>query len=182
MIKQKIIDLYGEKYLRKSSANIREGDKILAEIIGKENPDVVLEIGTYKGVGSAIISQHCRKVITIDLVNGKVELNQDQATRQCLWEKLGIKNIDFRQVKNDTHKRELIKTLKFDMAFIDGDHSSAGVVRDFNMVKHCGKILFHDYDCSDRENRNEVYEFVNTLKEGVEVNDIFALWKGDRNG
>lgn len=179
-IKDQIIKLYGPKYLRKSLVNIRDGEGVLAGIIKKEKPKTVLEIGTYKGIGSAVIAGQCEKVVTIDLINGKAELNNDSDVRYHLWEKLNIHNIDFIPVKDDTQKRAVIKNLKFDLAFIDGDHSSAGVVRDFNMVKHCGKVLFHDYDLSARAKRNDVYEFVNNLYEGVEINDIFALWKGKR--
>jgi hypothetical protein len=66
--------------------------------------------------------------------------------------------------------------LKFDFAFIDGDHTFEGVKNDFSLVSKCGRVLFHDYD-TPKGSVNPVRKFIDTLdKNKIEARKDFALW------
>jgi predicted O-methyltransferase YrrM len=63
--------------------------------------------------------------------------------------------------------------LSFDFAFIDGDHSYDAVAADFEMVKRCGAVLFHDYVPG-----NEVARFIDELpQDQVSRMDMFGFWQ-----
>lgn len=175
-IRERVIKLYGEKTLRKSAMNIRGGAGVFEKVLSGRGIKTALEIGTYKGVSSAEIAQYCERVVTIDLKYGKLEQNQESFDRYAFWASLGIANIELHLIENDQEKKELVDSLDFDFAFIDGAHDWR-VSEDFQMVKRCGRVLFHDYDSRGRPELDYVYDFVNSLpKERVEVMDIFALW------
>jgi len=178
-IKDRIVELHGESFLRKSALNIRDGEGVFREFLEGAGYRTILEIGTYKGISAACMAQYCEKVITIDLAHGKLETNGEDHDRHAFWESLGIDNIEFHAVADDEEKAKLIAGLEFDLAFVDGAHDTEGVRRDFALVKHCGAVLFHDYDDSgpQLEKRNAVYRFVNKLPaHQLRVLDIFALW------
>lgn len=179
MIKDRIVARYGERFLRKSALSIRDGEGVFREVLGDGRYRTALEIGTYKGVSAACMAQFCERVITIDLKRGKLEMNGEDHDRAWFWGSLGIDNIEFHAVADDAEKAQLINGMEFDFAFIDGAHDAFGVRADFDLVKRCGAVLFHDYDDSGPklEKRNDVYRFVNTLPKGqLRVIDIFALW------
>ena len=164
------------KLLRKSAINIRDGDFILELVINYLKPKTVLEIGTYRGVSAAVMSQYA-KVHTIDLFEGKLELAGEEFDRYKLWEELGASGITLHLVEDDVEKAGLIKTLDFDLAFIDGAHEET-VKDDFEMVKRCRNVLFHDVDDRGQPCLNRVFDFVNSLpREEVKLFDIFALWR-----
>jgi hypothetical protein len=84
-------------------------------------------------------------------------------------------------VKDDAEKAALVAGLDFDLAFVDGDHDE-GVAVDFDLVKRCGAVLFHDYAVS-RKGRNAVMNLVDSLpRHEVEVIDIFAFWRDGWTG
>ncbi len=176
MLKEKIIELYGEGALNKSAIGLREGDEILTYFITQKPVSVALEIGTYKGMSAALMAQHCNKLYTIDLKHGRLERHAEVFKRQELWDSLGLTNIELILVKDNVEKAGIIKELEFDFAFVDGAHDET-VDDDFDMVHKCGNVLFHDY--SYREGKtNHVYDFVNTLPNyELEVQDIFAMWR-----
>ena len=57
---------------------------------------------------------------------------------------------------------------------MDGAHDQT-VRDDFDMVKKCEAVLFHDYAYNPGK-PNYVKKFVDTLGP-VEVRDVFAFWK-----
>lgn len=176
-IHERIVSLYGPAFLRKSALNIRGGAGVFERVLSGKGYRNVLEIGTYRGVAAAEMAQYCEKVITIDLKFGKLERNGTNFDRYAFWQSLEVNNIEFHAVTGDEEKAKLISKLKFDLAFIDGAHHGDAAARDFRLVKHCGRVLFHDYDKSTQPQYNRVWEFVNSLpKEQIEVIDIFALW------
>lgn len=175
-MREKIVALYGEDMLAKSVLSIRGGGGVLPEILGGGKYRTALEIGTYRGVGAAELSQYCERVITIDLKRGKLEYLREKHDRHAFWASLGIGNIDLRLIENDAEKAELVRGLEFDFALVDGAHDPT-VRNDFELVKRCGTVLFHDYDDRGARHLNYVFDFVNTLpKEQLRVMDIFALW------
>jgi predicted O-methyltransferase YrrM len=172
----KIIELRGPDYLRRSVLSIRDGGGVFEKLLAGKGYKTILEIGTYRGVSAAEMSQYCEKVITIDLKRGRMENLGETPDREGLWRDLGISNIELHLVKNDREKAALVNGLEFDFAFVDGAHDQT-VRDDFELVKRCGKVLFHDVDSRGKPELDYVYDFVMSLpKEQIEIHDIFALW------
>lgn len=177
MIKEKIIAAYDQHVLKRSALSIRDGEGVFREILGSGKYRRILEIGTYRGVGAAAMSQFCDQVMTIDLQFGRMEQLGEKWNRQAFWKQLGITNIELHLIKDNMEKTKLIGALDFNFAFIDGAHD-ATVADDFDLVKHCGTVLFHDYNRRSLKEQNFVCDFVDTLpKDHVKVYDnLFALW------
>jgi hypothetical protein len=93
--------------------------------------------------------------------------------RLPFWEAMGIDNIDLRLVEDEAEKADFIRKSEFDFAFIDGDHEGDAPRRDFELVRRCGAVLFHDFDGD-----NGVRRFVRTLPHH-QVADLgmFAFWR-----
>lgn len=186
-MRDKIESLHGASTLRKSALNIRGGAGVFERVLAGKDYRTALEIGTYKGCAAAEIAQYVERVITIDLKRGKLEQNGETFDRYAFWNSLGVRNIELRLVENDKEKAELIAGLDFDFAFVDGAHDQT-VKNDFDLVKKCGNVLFHDAD----DNRlragksgvaNYVYEFLQTLpQDQLEFIDIFAMWTNKKGG
>ncbi len=98
---------------------------------------VAVEIGTFHGATAAYMAQYADKVYTFDVRN-----LYDLAT----WKSLGLADkIEFHLIKDREEIKEILKDIEFDFAFIDDDHTKA-VVDSFNLVKRCGRVLFHDIE------------------------------------
>jgi len=156
MIKEKLIEKFGNIINQHSCVYLDDGENVLRELVKKCNPDTVIEIGTYQGVSAAVISGSAKKVYTIDI--------KDFPLRLKIWRHLQLKNISYYLVKNNKEKEEKIKkifkTEKVDLCFIDGEHSKGQPPIDFEMVKECKNILFHDYNPAF----SEVYALCNKIK------------------
>lgn len=171
-----MIAQFGRGVLKRSALNIRDGEGVIREYLTRKHYRTILEIGTYKGVAAACMAQFCERVITIDLQHGRLEQLGVTWDRHAFWRELGIDNIDLHLVRDNAEKRSLIAGLQFDLAFVDGAHD-ASVRSDFEMVSHCGAVLFHDADDNGPGRSNCVFEFLKTLpQEKLEFIDIFALW------
>jgi predicted O-methyltransferase YrrM len=97
----------------------------------------VVEIGTFHGGTAAYMAQFAGKVHTFDVRN-----LYDLPT----WEVLGLAaKIEFHLVKDREEIAEILKDIEFDFAFIDDDHSEK-VRESFELVKRCGRVLFHDIE------------------------------------
>lgn len=179
-MRDKIIALHGERTLRKSVISVRGGAGVITKVLEGKGIRTALEIGTYKGVGAAEISQYVDRVVTVDLKHGRMEQHRENWDRHAFWSSLGITNIDLVLVKDDREKASFIKELDFDFALIDGAHDPT-VANDFAMVKHCGRVLFHDFDSRGTAEKDHVYNFICSLpKEQITKLDIFALWQAPR--
>jgi hypothetical protein len=183
VMKQKIIDLFGTDILRRSALNLPDGEETIIKFMLKKPIHRAVEIGTFRGITSAVMSQCCYELITIDLRYGQYEDYKDKFEycntpyRTEVWEKLGIENIVSIQINDNTDKQNVINNNIFDFAFIDGDHSYEGVRDDFEMVKHCGRVLFHDYDKAEGK-ECPVRDFIHTIKDGkIETTKDFAYWE-----
>ncbi len=173
---RRIVEAYGPHVLKRSILSIREGAGVMEHFMAGRGIRTALEIGTYRGVGAAEISQFAERVITIDLVHGRMEQLGEKWDRHAFWRSLGIENIELRLVRNDAEKAELIRSLEFDFAFVDGAHDER-VRDDFELVKRCGRVLFHDVDSRGKAELDHVYNFVMSLpRHELEQRDIFALW------
>lgn len=105
--------------------------------LARLEPSLILEIGTGKGITTVMLSRIARCVITVDL--GPYPLRQE------VWGWAKCDNIAQVFVPDDSHKGRLLEHLDFDVAFVDGDHSVDGCAFDFQYVKRCGAVLFHDF-------------------------------------
>lgn len=148
-------------------------------------PQTLLEIGTLLGCSAAFFSQYAKTVITLDL-NSAAPTNQKIAEE--VWVYLGIKHrVTNILVADNCEKRQFISTQRFDMAFIDGGHTYHDVEYDFDCVKNCGIVLFHDYkpanpqytDC-DNKRYEGIVRFVDSLLPPAYIwgphCSKFALW------
>lgn len=167
-IRDRIIELYSERYLRKSATR-HDDAEIFARLLAGKGYRAILEIGTYRGCTAAEMSQYCDRVVTIDLVHGRIDVDEPSIDRRVFWDSLGVSNVELVSVMDDTEKKRVIEALDFDFAFVDGAHDFDAVSLDFGLVKKCGRVLFHDY------NTEGVARLVDSLG-GVEVDGVFALW------
>lgn len=159
-----------KNYLMNSSAVRKENNFYNLLKIIKPVPKVIVEIGTYKGIGTVMLASLAEKVYTFDILY--------QPDTEFVWRLFNIeKKIEYyivgvykeeiplmevtRAIRNEIsifwvvnrmidHKgsRNLIekelRNLDFDFAFIDGRHNYEDAKKDFEIVKKCGRVLFHD--------------------------------------
>lgn len=113
------------------------------KILEHANPEIALEIGTYKGGSLQVIAKVAQKVFSLD-INSK---SQDAL-------KPLFKNVEFLSGDSKTLLPTLLARLETDRAplgfvFIDGDHSTEGVRADINAVLRFKPnrpifVVFHD--------------------------------------
>jgi hypothetical protein len=177
----KIKQKYGESILRRSALNLPNGAEDIKKFMTIKPIKIAIEIGTFRGITSAWMSQFCDRLYTVDLLDGQVQqpLWKDLPMRGDIWKYLEIPDdkIWFQPVKCNNSKERFLKKINFDFAFVDGDHSYEGVKKDFELVKRCGRVLFHDYDKAPGK-ACPVRDFINSIKEGtIETTKDFAYWE-----
>lgn len=171
--KARVGDFAAREFMRKSVLSIRDGAGVFERILGGGRFKRALEIGTYRGVSSALMAQFCETVVTVDLVEGKMERDRQLFDRVRFWEAMGVGNIESHLVRDDAEKAALVSKLAFDFAFVDGDHEGDAPRRDFDLVRRCSTVLFHDCDGD-----NGVVRLIRSLPaRQIEMIDIFALWR-----
>ena len=157
-----INDQFGRLIFRRSSLlNDLHGFIKQNKIKGK----CCFEIGTFRGLTAILFSRYFDEVHTI-------EIYPDPKTREII-EFTGIKNIHLYEGDNKL-KEELANKLDFDFCYMDGNHHRETTM-DWELVKKCGKVLFHEY----WPKQPPVYGLVNSLPEREVVKneaDCFALW------
>ena len=152
--KSKLYKIFGAQKINLNSCiYLDDGDEHLTAYMKKYKPKVILEIGTFNGVSSALMSQYAKKIYTMDIL--------DRPIRNRIYKALNINNVDFKLVENNEDKKKYIKELfekeNIDFVFIDGNHWGEEVAIDFYATEQCKKILFHDYSPAFPG----VYDFVN---------------------
>lgn len=122
-----LIDIYGEEIVRRSSV------LYLDHFINQYNlsGDTCLEIGTNHGLTALSLLKHFNKVISIDINDSPYKRKITKG-----------RNIEFIHI-NGNEDKSLIELLDFDFAYVDGNRIDAR--EDFERVKHCGRVLFHDH-------------------------------------
>jgi hypothetical protein len=131
----------------------------------------MVEIGTHQGVSAVLLAEYAKEVHTIDVT--------DYPDRTNIWHRFGTKNVIFHLIKDDKEKAKILKNLEFDFAFVDGRHGDTAAIDDFNLVKHCGRVLFHDYHKGfDYDNiRSCVVRAVDSITDGhIYRCEPFAYW------
>ena len=137
---------FGFEYVRRSSA-IQGLAEFLTEIIPDGSEMTCLEIGTHYGVSSLILGRHFKKVITYDVEQWPyVEQIADGYPFDIERYVLSYEEILY-----------VLKMQKYDVAFLDGDHSNVGF--EFDFARHCGRVIFHEYWFDQKQ----VWDLVNSL-------------------
>ena len=121
-----------------------------------------VEIGTCNGLTAIVLSRYFSHVVSYDIVPS--DFKHEIAEFCC------VKNITFVDCKGNEEKSALIESLTFDAAYVDGDHAR-DTKSDFDLVKRCGRVLFHEYWPAQPAVVNLVNGLSNVIKSGK-----FALW------
>ena len=129
---------YGYNHIHRSVISSEEQENLFRYFMKGKEIGTAVETGTYNGTTTALLAHYADKIVTIDKKNyvDKFPFWMDYQ----VYDKIRSYIID-----DDDDKDELLKGLGFDFAFVDGDHSEKGVRADFELVKKCGRVLFHDY-------------------------------------
>lgn len=162
-----LLKLFGKQAFARSSACM-EFESFLKRIDAKG--DCCLEIGTFYGITAIVLSQYFKRVICVS-----VDVESAKAQKHEYVRYLGIENIRFFDVANNEDKRALVEKLDFDFAYSDGNHTD-DAQEDFDLVKRCGRVLFHEY----WPLQASVWNLVNRLpREEIVVaqHDCFAYWQ-----
>lgn len=96
-------------------------------------PECYLELGVRDGRNFFSVAKHCQKAIGVDIVSCSKSL---------------LNNMEFHICNTDEYFKNLNDDIKFDVVFIDADHSHEQSLKDFLNVKDKviddGFIFFHD--------------------------------------
>lgn len=133
-----------------------------------DRPLHVLEVGTHRGVSSTIMATSGLDVITFDI--------EVHPLREEIWEHFNVRTqIDARACEGNADLAKKVERIAFDIAFIDGNHEYKSVADNFAAVKHCGRVVFHDYE--HKRHAGRTVKFVDELPAGQIIKlTPFALW------
>jgi predicted O-methyltransferase YrrM len=130
---------------------------LLVNFLQKKPPKIVVEVGTAKGgtfFALCKIAGPDATIVSIDLPGGPFGGGYERKDQKT-FKSYGKKNQTLHFLRKDSHsestKKELLKLIdgkKIDFLMIDGDHSYAGVKKDWELysplVKEGGLIALHD--------------------------------------
>ena len=131
---------------------IRSEIQALCEIVHRERPRTILEIGTHHGGTFFLFS----RVAALDALLISVDLaSEDLKPWRTLCADLRMKGQKVSVIDGDSHAISTVERVnrvlgdqKVDFLFIDGDHSYEGVKQDFEnyigFLNDTGIIAFHD--------------------------------------
>jgi predicted O-methyltransferase YrrM len=151
--------------------------RLLTEV-QKLNPLRVLEVGTANGGTLFLLSQVAHPqatILSIDLPGG--DFGEGYAWwRMPLYRRFARKEQTMHLVRGDSHSPQTLRRVRealggcaLDLAFIDGDHSYAGVRSDFEtygaLVRQGGLVVFHDI-AAPADPAIQVPRFWNEVKQG----------------
>ena len=129
---------YGYNHIHRSAISSEEQEAMIRNFLRGKKIGTIVETGTYNGTTTALLAYYADKVITIDKKN--------YVDKFPFWIDYGVHDkIQSYIIEHDQDKADFLSEIDFDFAFLDGDHSENGVRNDFECVKKCGRVLFHDY-------------------------------------
>lgn len=142
----------------------------LMQIIIDNKYKSVLEIGAYSNGCTYAFANICKKVVSIDLVHRSTER---------------FNNVTY--ITGNSHEVRNDISGKFDVIFIDGDHTYDGVKKDFelysDLINKGGIICFHDIWDTEEHHRQGCYvdKFWNEIKENYKYDELgkeIKTWGG----
>ena len=142
----------------------------LMQIIIDNKYNSVLEIGAYSNGCTYAFASICKKVVSIDLVHRSTER---------------FNNVTY--ITGNSHEVRNDIEGKFDVIFIDGDHTYDGVKKDFelysDLINKGGIICFHDIWDTEEHHRQGCYvdKFWNEIKENYRYDELgkeIKTWGG----
>lgn len=96
-------------------------------------PECYLELGVRDGINYQELSKFCKMSIGVDIIPNRVPI---------------LSNMQYYQMTTDEYFNKIDKNSKFDVVFIDADHSHEQSLKDFlnvkDMVIEDGFIFLHD--------------------------------------
>ncbi len=167
---KKVLLHFGKKAFARSSACM-EFESFLKRI--KAGGKCALEIGTYNAITAIVLSQFFEQVICVS-----VDLDQRHIIKREIVKFLGITNITFHDCQDNAEKAAIVNGLEFDFCYSDGDHTH-DTYTDFELVKRCGKVLFHEV----WPIQAPVWNLVHSLPKDEIIFadfDCFAYWESKR--
>lgn len=153
-----------ELFLRCGTA-IRPNDA-LPLVISKLKPEVkrIVEIGPGCGMTTLVMAS-CENVISIDTFDIKLQI-----VAVPLWKKFNVdKKINYHIMPSSKDIYEVIDSLDFDFAFVDGSHVYEDELDDVKHVMKCGRVLVDDYDGL------QIKRIIDDIG-GKQLEDRFGLW------
>lgn len=152
---------FGPSAFRRSS--VLEGFESFIREQPSFRGECCVEIGTLKGLTALVLSRYFDRVVSIDI--------KDDPVKYEIAQMLGVQNVEFVNVTSNAGKANIIRALRFDGAYVDGDHTN-DTETDFELVKHTGRVLFHE----QWDAQPAVVRLVNRIGGRVQQSGKFALW------
>lgn len=157
----------------------------LAKIVEELNPGIVVEVGSARGGTLFIFSRLAAKnatIATIDIPEGYPEKSYPK-WREALFERFASRTQTIHLLWKDSQTPATVAALtkilegrKIDFLFIDGDHSYAGVKKDYELysplVRKGGIIAFHDIAVHPPATGSEVHLFWAEVKQGKRFKEL----------
>lgn len=164
-----LLDLYrtyGAGIFRRSSV-FHGLDAFLKQ--NKVRGRLCFEVGTWNGLTAVVLSRYFEQVVSIDIAHNK--------EKYAVIHHLRRKNIKCIDINDNSEKGALAKKYNFDFAYLDGNHENDTLL-DWGLVKHCGRVLFHEA----WPHQKPVWELVQSLPNGhvIHGDDGIALWDKSR--
>lgn len=143
-------------------------------MVGYLKPKTVVEIGVNFGLSSIIMGLAMKEfnidghIYSFDISEKYLTIAKRQIEQMELQDKITLFFGDSNEVKK-------LNIKKFDLIFIDGDHSYKGAKEDYENLKNIGKyFLFHDVNVNDVkmvvDESNEFYvNFKNDITEQTAI-------------
>jgi predicted O-methyltransferase YrrM len=167
----------------------------LIQILKKEKPKFILEIGTANGGTLFLFTKTAAKdaiIISIDLPGGIYGGGYPE-WKIPLYKSFSLPKQRMILIRESSHKEttlDIVKLIlndkKLDYLFIDGDHTYEGVKNDFEMysplVKENALIAFHDIVIHPPELNVGVHDFWNEIKQYYDYKEIVEDWDQKRCG
>lgn len=165
MLRNEIFENIGNQSIYQSSIFMNDILEIMLASLDIR-PHYTIEIGTFKGISAIVLAKYSKEVYTFDI--------REYPEKYGHWEKFNIANIHSYVLRNREEIKAQIETLsfnlhEFNLAFIDAVHTKKEVEADWNIVKFCKRVIFHDADIK------EVREFLDEI--GATIIDNFAIWR-----